>query len=245
MQQTICIYVLRDPRNNQIRYVGKTIQKINDRLTSHIRGAKRENNSHKNRWILQIIRDGYIPIIEKIEDVNENNWQEREKYWIVKYHEDGCKLVNETDGGEGLHGHKFSKDHRGKLGRALLGNKRWLGKKHTRETKQKLSDVKRGEKSPNYGKKFSEEHKGKLSEAHKGQIHTGETKQKMSSTAKGNQYALGHKQSDEHKQKLLESRFRVCIHCGRKIKRIKRGSNIYEHRNRKVRECEGMSTFAE
>lgn len=245
MQQTICIYVLRDPRNNQIRYVGKTIQSINNRLTSHVREAKRENNSHKDRWILQIVRAGYLPIIEKIEDVNENNWQEREKYWIVKYYEDGCKLVNETDGGEGLHGHKFSKSHRGKLGRALLGNKRWLGKKHTEETKQKLSDGKKGGKNPNYGKEFSDEHKGKLSKAHMGQRHTGETRQKMSSTAKGNQYASGHKQTDEHKRRAAEARQRVCIHCGEKVKRLKRASDIYIHRYNEMRQCLGMKTFAE
>ncbi len=245
VQRAICIYVLRDPRSSKIRYVGKTVQKLNNRLTSHVREAKRENNSHKDRWILQVIRAGYKPIIEKIEDVNEDNWQERERYWIFKHYGDGCKLVNETEGGEGLHGHKFSKDHRSKLGRALLGNKRWLGKAHSEETKRKMSDGKKGKDNPNYGKEFSAEHRGKLSEAHKGQKHTTETKHKMSSTAKGNQYARGYKQTDEHRQKLLEARFRVCIHCEKKVKRTKRGSNIYTHRHNGQRECERMTTSAE
>ncbi len=245
MQRAICIYVLRDPRDSRIRYVGKTIQKLNNRLTSHVREANRENNSHKVRWILLVVRAGYDPVIEKIEDVNEDNWQERERYWIWFHYENGCKLVNETEGGEGLHGHKFSKDHRNKLGRALLGNKRWLGKSHSEETKQKMSDGKKAEKNPNYGKEFSAEHKSKLSEAHKGQKHTAETKHKMSSTAKGNQYSKGHRQSDEHRRKLLEARFRVCIHCGKKIKRLKRASDIYIHRHNEMWQCKGMKTTAE
>ena len=49
------------------------------------------------------------------------------------------------------------------------------GKKRSDETRRKLSEVKKGENNPNYGKpawnkgkKFSEEHKKKLSEANKG-----------------------------------------------------------------------------
>ena len=45
------------------------------------------------------------------------------------------------------------------------------GKTHTKETKRKISETMKGEKSHMYGKTFSEEHKGKLSEAKKGENH--------------------------------------------------------------------------
>jgi group I intron endonuclease len=60
----------------------------------------------------------------------------------------------------------------------------WLGKKHTEETKTKMSEAKKGEKHPMYGKTFSEEYKKKLSESHKGKTHTEETKTKISETKK-------------------------------------------------------------
>jgi group I intron endonuclease len=43
----------------------------------------------------------------------------------------------------------------------------WAGKKHSTETKQKMSLAAKGNKS-NLGKKFSEEHKQKISQANKG-----------------------------------------------------------------------------
>ncbi len=47
----------------------------------------------------------------------------------------------------------------------------WIkGKKHSLETRMKLSNSLKGRTSPNKGKKFSEEHKRKLSESHKGKI---------------------------------------------------------------------------
>ena len=39
------------------------------------------------------------------------------------------------------------------------------------ETRKKMSEVKKGENNPNYGKIFSEEHKRKISEAIKGENH--------------------------------------------------------------------------
>ena len=41
-------------------------------------------------------------------------------------------------------------------------------KKHSEETRKKLSEANKGKNNPNYGKKFSEEHRKKISEALKG-----------------------------------------------------------------------------
>lgn len=52
--------------------------------------------------------------------------------------------------------------------------------KTSEETKQKLSELNKGENNPNYGKHRSDETKKKISGANKGRHHTDETKEKMS-----------------------------------------------------------------
>lgn len=77
------------------------------------------------------------------------------------------------------------------------------GKKHTLETKRKLSEIKKGKPRPDLvGKEFSEETRKKISKANKGnpspmkgKKHTPEAKQKMSKSAKGR------KDSEETKKK--------------------------------------------
>lgn len=199
--KTVYIYTLRDPRNNKIRYVGKTIQKPQTRLRAHIRQAQRANKSHRDRWIMQVLADIERPVLEVIEEATEENWEEREMYWIAHYD----NLTNETAGGEGLHGHKFSQEHRGKLGKSQLGNTKALGFKHTKETRAKGSANKMGKKNPNYGKSPSAETSRRMSASHEGLTHTQETKDKMAATAMGNQYAKGHKQTPEHKRNWAAS----------------------------------------
>ena len=70
-------------------------------------------------------------------------------------------LHNKTDGGDGVSGHKFSITHKQKISKSLLGRtfselhrqnislskkgkQSFLGKKHTSETKEKISTAKKG-----------------------------------------------------------------------------------------------------
>ena len=65
------------------------------------------------------------------------------------------------------------------------------GRTFSEESRQKMSEAKRGENNPNFGKQLSEEHRQKIAEAHKGENnpffgkhHSAETRQKMSKTRK-------------------------------------------------------------
>ena len=65
------------------------------------------------------------------------------------------------------------------------------GKHHSEETRQKLSEAKKGENNPFFGKHLSEESRQKMSEAHKGRTSprkgvtlSEETRKKMSEAAK-------------------------------------------------------------
>jgi len=100
MDNKCFIYVLKNPINNKIRYVGKS-RNLKQRFKNHINKC-RDKNTHKRNWINKLIKDGLKPIMEMIEETNNDNWKEREKYWIKYYTDKGCKLVNHTEGGDGL-----------------------------------------------------------------------------------------------------------------------------------------------
>lgn len=98
--KTVYIYILKD-LNNNIRYVGKTTN-IKRRLYSHIAEAKlNKSKRYVLNWIRQLLLNNQKPILEVIEECNENNWQEREIYWINYYKELIPNLCNLCDGGTG------------------------------------------------------------------------------------------------------------------------------------------------
>lgn len=70
----------------------------------------------------------------------------------------------------------------------------------TEEIKQKISESKIGEKNPFYGRKHSPETRQKMSENRRGKKMSDETKQKISESK------LGQQLSPEHKKKLSESK---------------------------------------
>lgn len=120
------IYVLKDPRTGEVRYVGKTKNSLRKRLTDHIYDSKRHKNRRAN-WIKSLAKKGLEPIIELIETVSSGeDWAEREKYWIKWYRGNGCNLLNMTDGGEGSAGYVYTEEVRKRIGDASRGKKRSL-----------------------------------------------------------------------------------------------------------------------
>ena len=91
------IYLLRDPVNQEIRYIGKTTN-LKERLANHIYKSK-SSKTHCGSWIKSLISKSLKPIIEEIEECE--NWQQREIFWIEYYKSQGADLTNHTTGGEG------------------------------------------------------------------------------------------------------------------------------------------------
>lgn len=150
---TIRIYILIDPRDMAVRYVGKTSGTLYNRLRQHINNPK---NDYVATWIRSLIALGVKPIIEEIECIENSNdldWQDRERFWIEEYRSRGCNLTNLDSGGNG--GKQRSEETRKKIGESNRGMKR------TDETRKKLRES-------HLGKTLSPEHVANMSKATKG-----------------------------------------------------------------------------
>jgi len=92
------IYGLYDPRDPEIiRYVGKTQMTIQKRLQGHIDEARsNKSKTYKIHWIQKLLKENIKPLIKVLEFCDENNWQEKEIFWIAKLN----NLTNSTIGGE-------------------------------------------------------------------------------------------------------------------------------------------------
>jgi group I intron endonuclease len=103
-------------------------------------------------------------------------------------------------------GTHHNKETRDKMSKDRKGEKAyWYGKKHSKETKAKLSEIKTGEKNPNFGKKIhSEEHLKKLSDRMSGKNNPMYGKGDLLSGINNPMY--GKKHSEETKRKYSENR---------------------------------------
>ena len=116
MHPVVAIYALCEP-DDAVRYVGKTVQYLHQRHKAHVRAA-RAGRLPVNQWLRRELAAGHGLTIKLLEYARED-WREREAYWIGKYRVDGARLLNLTNGGEGLPGHRFSKEHRDRIAAAL------------------------------------------------------------------------------------------------------------------------------
>lgn len=97
MSNIVFIYGLRDPRDKQIFYVGKT----NDpktRLAEHILEA---GDTSKNIWIRSLKLRGLSPELVILEETTEERWSDAEKFWIAVGLADDWPLTNSAPGGGG------------------------------------------------------------------------------------------------------------------------------------------------
>ena len=159
------IYKLIDPTSLEVRYVGKTEKTLKHRLSMHVTTSiKNKNKTHKEAWITGLSFIGLRPLIELIEEVNFEDWQEKEIYWITQFE----NLTNTCSGGSGGTGRIYSESERlqrsitmkklieeGKIDyteRALKISQSHKGKILSEVTKEKLRQC-------NLGKKQSREQK--------------------------------------------------------------------------------------
>ena len=165
------IYILIDPRDNQVRYVGKT-KSINRRYYQHNSEASKIRN-HKNNWLLSLKNNNLKPEMVTIDECEDDSWVLLEQWYIELFKSWGYKLTNLTKGGEGAYGYKHTEESKQKMSH---GNK---GKIISLETREKISKAVKG-------RKYSDEIKIKASQVAKKRGISPETRDKMVESRKRN-----------------------------------------------------------
>ena len=95
------IYGLCDPRNGELRYIGKSNNPEN-RLKSHI--SKTKIAAHPRRsaaWIASLLKHSILPEMFVIESIPKSEWRDAEQFNIAYFKSIGARLTNLTIGGEG------------------------------------------------------------------------------------------------------------------------------------------------
>ena len=152
MNKTTNIYVILDPNREFHGYIGKA-DEPERRFKSHLSKTRNGSKYYVHRWIRKIWKTGKQPtMIIQHWDVKMESWEKLEKQTIKLYKVLGWNLKNISGGGQGSTG--------------------MLGRKHTKETKIKISESHKG-------KKLSEETKQKLRMINLGKKLSEETKLKM------------------------------------------------------------------
>ena len=181
------IYKIENKINGKI-YIGQTTKEVGKRITTHLKINKYPIQKALNKHSLDSF---IISVIDKA--INQNDLDEKEKYWIRFY---GCRApkgYNCTDGGDGVRGYKATEEERKRNSQVHIGKKAseatkqkmrmaqigkrisdeqkrklsiaMTGKHFSEEHRRKLSILKTGKNHPNYGKHLSEETRRKIGTA--------------------------------------------------------------------------------
>jgi hypothetical protein len=199
----VYIYVLKHPVTNEIRYVGLTrfpVKRLNNEINY-------PHTKHLRNWVASLKTESLLPVMEVVEETEEELACEAEKRWIAEKRAQGCRLINFTDGGE--RGYKITDEYRAALSAGIRGKKR---RPMSDEHKAKISAANKGRQfNPNSGINFtvlnrsragiplSKETKAKLSLIGKDKMHGERLKKLMEG---GKKFKRPSKWTDEQKSEV-------------------------------------------
>lgn len=208
------IYSLIDPKDQKPRYVGQTSRTPKMRFKEHCKILSRPRLPVQ-KWIKKLDQIGLLKELKIaiLEEVSEEEWKNKEMFWIKNY-KNKYNLLNITEGGEGVVGYKhsqetrkkikekratqtFSEETRRKFSLAHIGNQSAKGIHYKRNPGdlKKTWETRRRQGND----KSTEETRKKLSESHKGIYPSKETRRKLSESHKG------HTVSEETRKKIGDS----------------------------------------
>jgi hypothetical protein len=174
MEPKMIVYALSHPVTGEVRYIGKSERGLR-RPKEHGKcyHYKRLSHTPLYRWIQKLKNQGLDYAIEVVEEcLDRPSLMTAERYWISQFRAWGFRLLNICDGGEGFTGH-HTNETKAKIAAASAL------RKHTPESRQKLSDTKRG-------LPLSEDHRQALRKPHpgaQGKKKSPETRERMRQAA--------------------------------------------------------------
>lgn len=183
------IYMIENILNGKF-YIGKTVKTVEERFKQHIRCAKRGVNRKLYDAMNHYGIDQFVFYVIEDNIQSEDVLNEREKYWITKLNaiENGYNMAEGGDGGASIVPKHWDENHHANFydylynrgGRELISkrmkeNNPMKGRKHTKESREKMSQSKEkykeiysqkfsGENNPMYGytKEYVEAHKNEF-----------------------------------------------------------------------------------
>lgn len=91
------IYALIDPRDDEVRYIGKA-NDVMARFNGHLRDSTRRR-SKVYAWILELVSEGMSPIVATVDRVLKEQWEDAERFYIAEFKRCGFDLLNISSGG--------------------------------------------------------------------------------------------------------------------------------------------------
>lgn len=186
-----CIYKIESLIKKRM-YIGSALD-YHSRIRIH-KHQLLKNKHHSLKLQRHVNKYGFEDLVFSILEgsISLENLIQKEQYYIDLFNPyfNICKIA-----GNSL-GTKRSKEFCEKLSALHKNNKYWKDRKHTEESKLKMSEYQKkrtGDLSPNYGRVFSQETRQKMRINQLGKKLSEETKRKMSKPKKGKtvfQYSL-------------------------------------------------------
>lgn len=119
--QYMVVYILIDPRDSQIKYVGSTVCSLSAKMATHLHDSKRQNHA-VSKWIRDLLSLNLKPSIEIIElHIDEVEMRKEEEFYIRYFSFIGLPLLNTTYLRRANHKDHLSMEHRQKLSDAKQG----------------------------------------------------------------------------------------------------------------------------
>lgn len=160
MENIFYVYLHRRETDNKVFYVGKG------------KGYRAGDRVNRSQWWKRVADKHGVVVEVVFDNLSEEDAFQCEKDTILEFRYFGHPLVNMTDGGEGLSGHKQTNET---IQKRVA---KTTGKKRTPEQRKKISDA-------NKGKRRSEATCSAMSEARRGQKQPPEVVAKRANSNRG------------------------------------------------------------
>jgi len=144
------VYKATNKVNGKV-YIGQTTYPLNVRIKEHIKSIRRKKNKYYFHRALKKYGESNF-IWKTIARCNSKEELNKVEIVTIKKCKSFGRGYNLSRGGEGNAGFKHSAETKKKLSRIKGEKASFYGKHHTEESKRKISEPQKGEKSFNYGK---------------------------------------------------------------------------------------------